>query len=205
METKAEEPEHDFLLEERVTSLLLFHTWSVRNFKLKGRTLFYDEDGVLHRILSTIDSVSNKVEHEGKEFPFEIVCKDGNVYTFNAISEEIREKCITIFNFSSRTEKWFYPFEELHYKDHATLEVVGLPNKKPIYVPSKVTPSAVEVRNSEKRMLLKQKIDKANNSRSNSPLQTRSIQSQVADPAVDESDYSIGPMGVSEKSNTGNA
>ncbi len=179
METKPEEPEHDFLLEERVTSLLLFHTWTVKNFKLKGRVLNYDEDGVLHPVLNTAESVSAKVpadQVDGKEFAIELKCSNGTTHYFNAISEDVREKCIAIFNFSSRTEKWFYPFEETIYKDHATMEVIGIPIKKPIFVPTKMTNNIVEVRNDEKRILLKQKIDSAskNNSRSNSPVNNRS-------------------------------
>ncbi len=128
METKPDEPEHEFLLEEKVTSLLMFTSWTVRNLKLKGRTLYNEEDGgdTLHAITSLADSVSNKIPPlEGKEFPFTTHCHEGTVYTFNAISEDAREKAITIFNFASKSAKWFYPFEELHYKDHATMEVIG--------------------------------------------------------------------------------
>lgn len=128
METKADEPEHEFLLEEKVVSLLLFTSWTVRNLKLKGQTLYNVEDDgeTLHTIASLADSISKKIPPlEGKEFPFTTHCHEGTVYTFNAISEDAREKAIAIFNFASRSAKWFYPFEELHYKDHATLEVIG--------------------------------------------------------------------------------
>jgi hypothetical protein len=194
METKAEEPEHDFLLEERVTSLLLFTTWSVRNFKLKGRSLYYDEEGHLHHILSTIDSVSNKLlpsEADGKEFPFQITCKDGSTYSFNAISEEIREKAITLMNFSSRTAKWFYPYEELVYKDHATLEVVGLPNQKPIYIPPKTTNNITEATPQEQtRINLKQKLG----DRSGSPLRANDNNTAKRTASPLRADRAISPV-----------
>ncbi len=96
-------------------SMFVGPRWSKRTLKLIGTTLYFNVKACLEPYLFTKGSTTTKLKPEyacNRKFAFQLASKDGAVYAFNANSEVLREKCITIFNFSSRSHKWFYPFLE---------------------------------------------------------------------------------------------
>lgn len=82
--------------------------WAVRTFKLKEQNLEY-YDGDKHK--GTIDianSVAAKItpeEADGKTFPFAVTTKDEKLI-LNASCEEIRVRCIEIFNYAAKDKNW---------------------------------------------------------------------------------------------------
>lgn len=137
MSTLPDEPECTFLLEEK-SGFLAFSAWTVRNLTVKGQLLCYNNDGILSTLVDLSGSNTIKLpasSEKARQFRFQLTSQKGSRHIFNAAHEEAREKCIIVFNFASKTAKWFYPFDELSYIDHPTMEIFGLPIKKPIYVP----------------------------------------------------------------------
>eukprot|EP01038_Epipyxis_sp_PR26KG_P010040 gene10040-13498_t len=80
--------------------------WVVRTFKLNGQVFDYYEGERLKGSINTANSKSTKIEPiDGKLFPFQLETMRETIL-LNATSEEIREKCIEILNYSSKSAIW---------------------------------------------------------------------------------------------------
>lgn len=104
------QPVYEVLLEKkgRGRNILSGRPWAVRTFKLRSQTLeYYDGD----RLKGAIDIANSKTakisvdEADGKTFPFAISTKDEKLI-LNASCEEIRVRCIEIFNFAAKDKNW---------------------------------------------------------------------------------------------------
>ncbi|KAK0349903.1 hypothetical protein LTR94_031199, partial [Friedmanniomyces endolithicus] len=77
--------------------------WAVRTFKLKEQNLEYYDGDKLKGTISIAGSKTGKIppeEADGKTFPFAVATKEEKLI-LNASCEEIRLRCIEIFNYAA--------------------------------------------------------------------------------------------------------
>ena len=132
----AEEPRFVVILEKkgrgRGALSALSRPWAVRTFRLFKQKLEYFDGEKLKGEINTKNSVSkviNSADADGKEFPFEMLTTDGEKLILNATGEEIRRRCIDLFNRSAADPNWDLlptpPPEIKAYEDAASKAVVG--------------------------------------------------------------------------------
>lgn len=82
--------------------------WAVRTFKLKEQNLEYYDGDKLKGTISIAGSKTGKIppeEADGKTFPFAVATKEEKLI-LNASCEEIRLRCIEIFNYAATDKSW---------------------------------------------------------------------------------------------------
>lgn len=84
--------------------------WSIRTFKLVGQSFdYYDEKDRLNGTISTAGCKAKALESkecDSKDFPFMIETEKGEIVYLNATSGDIREKCVEVLNYSSKSAIW---------------------------------------------------------------------------------------------------
>lgn len=102
-------PMYEVLLEKKGRGRsFIGRPWSVRTFKLKGQTLEYYDGDKMKGTINIAGSTTEKIkpeEADGKTFPFAVNTSEEKLI-LNASCEEIRVKCIEIFNIAAKDANW---------------------------------------------------------------------------------------------------
>ncbi|RYY89211.1 hypothetical protein EON63_01155 [archaeon] len=88
--------------------------WAVRTFKLKGQTLEYYDSSKLKGTIDIANGVAAVVaprDADDKPFPFILDTNDKEKLILNASCDEIRARCIQIFNLAAKDANWTMPPE----------------------------------------------------------------------------------------------
>lgn len=109
-------PTYEVLLEKkgRGRGFALARPWAVRTFKLKEQSLEYYDSTKLKGTLNMAGSKSiylTPKDAEDKPFPFAVDLTNGEKLLLNASCDEIRQRCIQIFNLSANDAHWTMPPE----------------------------------------------------------------------------------------------
>eukprot|EP01039_Chlorochromonas_danica_P004508 gene4508-4944_t len=109
-------PTYEVLLEKkgRGRGFALARPWAVRTFKLKEQSLEYYDSTKLKGTLNMAGSKSNYLtpkDADDKPFPFAVDLVNGEKLLLNASCDEIRQRCIQIFNLSASDANWTMPPE----------------------------------------------------------------------------------------------
>jgi len=110
-------PYMEVILEKRgrgrgISSLTAQRPWATRLFKLDGQRLEYYDGSLLKGTIATGGATCvklNSKDADGKPFPLLLDTGKEKIY-LNASSEEVRSKCIEVFNFSSDTANWAFEY-----------------------------------------------------------------------------------------------
>jgi flagellar biosynthesis GTPase FlhF len=125
-------PVYEVLLEKKGRGRnFMGRPWTVRTFKLKAQSLDYYDGDKLKGTINVTASKSAKVpaeEADGKLFPFAVNTSEEKIL-LNASCEEIRARCIELFNQAAINKNWSLhppkeePKEEIDIKiEQATKE-----------------------------------------------------------------------------------
>jgi len=110
-------PYMEVILEKRgrgrgISSLTAQRPWATRLFKLDGQKLEYYDGTILKGTIATSGCTCVNLDpKDADEKPFPLLLNTGKEKIFlNASSEEVRSKCIEVFNFSADTANWAFEY-----------------------------------------------------------------------------------------------